>query len=215
MEIMVALAIMGLSLVILIQAQSRSILLAQEAQSLIVASELARIQLAECTTEIQKHGFSVSDFTKNGDFSEFDRPEFAWECYSYRYNLPMPTPDQVQQGIKAQQSGEMPDMSSGMGAMMAPFMEIIGNTMGESVREVALVVRWKNGEFDESMRIVTHLVDTSALKQLLTMMAPPSSKKEDSKKDSNKPRTGKDAKGKDQRTQRQPNPRRNGINGER
>lgn len=178
LEIMVAIGIMGLSLVTLIRAQARSIVMSQEAQQIIIASQLARVKLGDCTEDVEKLGFSHGNYAKQGDLSDFGRPEFIWECYSYPYNVPMPSPDVVKKGVGSMKNrpGSLSQVEDAA-SMMAPFLGLMSKTLGDSIREVALVIRWKNGSYDESMRVVTHIIDRGALSQLALALNPEAARK--------------------------------------
>ena len=179
LEVLIATGILALSLSVLILSQGRSINLAREAQYLTIATDLARAKLGDCKAEVLKNGFSVGDYSKNGTFENEAFAEFSWQCFSYRYDVPMPSAEMLAEGTKAQRS-----MMGGGGfgeggmtsAIMAPFMQIISNTLGDSVREVVTIIKWNDGSGEESLRVVTHLIDKTAMNQLAQLMKPPAPK---------------------------------------
>ena len=173
LEVMVALAIMGLSLMALFLAQSRSMRMAEKARTLIVATELARKKLIDCKFDVWDKGFSQIDYESNGDFAEQGHPEVEWECFAYRFDIPPPNAEVINKALKSQTGGDFgKEMGAGFTAdALAPFFGLISSTLGDSIREVVLIVRWKNDEYVEDMKVVTHMVNRAAL-TLLTSQIP-------------------------------------------
>lgn len=181
LEVLIATGILALSLSVLVLSQGRSINLAREAQYLTIATDLARAKLGDCKAEVLKNGFSVGDYNKNGTFENEAFEDFTWECFSYRYDVPLPSAEMLAEGTKAQKSMMSGGGLGGAGmtsAIMAPFMQIISNTLGDSVRELVIIIRWNDGSGEESLRVVTHLIDKTAMNQLSQLMQPPAPPKE-------------------------------------
>ena len=70
LEVLIAMAIMGLSLVYLFEAQARSMRLAAKGRALNIATQLARKKLIDCKFDMFKKGFSVTDYFSDGTFEE-------------------------------------------------------------------------------------------------------------------------------------------------
>ncbi len=168
---MVALAIMGMSLLALFMAQSRSMRMAEKGRLLTIATELARSKIIDCKYDLSKNGFPKTDYTANGNFEEEGYADFQWECFAYRFDMPPPNPESIAKGIKAQ-SGDGAN-KGGMdfsANMLAPFFGLISTTLGDSLKELVLIVRWKDGEVDDEMRVVTHVVDRTAMSILAAQL---------------------------------------------
>ncbi len=167
---MIAMAIMGLSLIYLFEAQARSIRLAAKGRALNIATQLAREKLVECKYDLLKKGFTVGDYSSEGTFAEEGQEDYRWECHGVRFNMPPPSPEAITKAMKAQ--GKDPNqMGAEFGAnMLAPFFGLVSTTLGDSIRELVLIVRWKDGEVDEDLKVVTHVTDLKPISALAAML---------------------------------------------
>ena len=165
LEVMVSLAILAGGMVVMLQAQTRSIELAQEAHFLTVSSQLARAKLYDCETDLQRRGFSIGDYDEEGDFSEEGFDAFFWECHAYPMDIPAPGSDD----IASAGGDDERDTSMGLG-MIAPFMENLGNALKDSIRELVVIVRWKNENVMDEMRLTTHVIDKKAVNQFANVV---------------------------------------------
>lgn len=163
LEVMFAIALMAMGLIYLLDAQSRSIRMAEKGRSLIIASELARKKLLDCKADMLKKGFSPTDYNEEGDFAEEGFDDFTWECHGTRFDMPMPSQDLIAQGMKAQAGGQTKPGGEMGAAILAPFFGLVANTLGDSVRELVTIVRWKSGEESEEMQVTTHVTEGTAL----------------------------------------------------
>lgn len=172
LEVMIAMAIMGLSLVYLFEAQARSVRLAAKGRALNIATQLARKKLIDCKFDLLKKGFAIGDYESDGNFEEEGQKDYRWECHGVRFNMPPPSPDAINKAMKLQMKGpESPGAGMDMSAnMLAPFFGLISNTLGDSIRELVLIVRWKEGDIDEDLKIVTHVVDSKPISDLAAML---------------------------------------------
>ena len=69
LEVMIALAILTVSLIILVETQSAAVLLTREAERMITATDLAQLKLSEATVKLEQEGFQQSDVYESGDFA--------------------------------------------------------------------------------------------------------------------------------------------------
>jgi len=172
LEVMVAIALLALGLSTLFLAQARSLELAQQARNLSVATGLARMQLHECEFDFrQKQGFaSIGDYKENGNFSDDDYPNFFWECYAYKPDIPVADGGDISEGILGKMSAdaeaaggaENPMASMGVG-LISPVLAQVSQVVGDSVRELYVVVRWKEGEEWTELDVTTHIIDMAAM----------------------------------------------------
>lgn len=166
-EVMVAMAIMALSLLVLFQIQARSIRLADQARQLTTAVGLAKSKLYDCKYLLLKRGLGISDFHEEG---KFDDPAFAaytWECQSHRFNLAIPDVQKLSSDA-TQKAGKLniPGMDLSAAAL-GPFLNMLVDPIKDSIRELVITIRWKNGDTNEDMQVATHVVDPKALSILL------------------------------------------------
>ncbi len=176
LEVLVAVALMAIGVTALLTVQARAVRLAQEAGAITVATQLARGKLYDCETELLKRGFSTGDYKETGKFDDEGYDQFFWECHAYQPDLPVPDAGQITEGALGALGGGAagagagaagggaadPMMSMGMG-MIAPVVAQLAQIMKESLRELVVVVKWKDGDTWEEMRVATHLVDTAAV----------------------------------------------------
>jgi general secretion pathway protein I len=95
-EVMFALALLGLALVVLIKSSSSSIFNAEQAHMLGVATDLGRGEMYEIEEMLLKDGFSDTDQSQD-DFKGFDDQGWPQVKYSYKVEaVEMPSFDQLQ-----------------------------------------------------------------------------------------------------------------------
>lgn len=180
LEVMVALAILAVGMVSLLQVQSRSAQMAIEARELTVATMLARGKLYDCETDLMKKGFSIGDYDEEGNFSDEGYDKFFWECHAYKPE--MPTGDVVGDaagGLGALGMGGAADAADAAGQpagaemgmqFMAPILQQMSSVMGDSIRELVVIVRWGEGQDAQEMTVTTHLIEKTAINQVSAMI---------------------------------------------
>ncbi|MCA9507322.1 MAG: prepilin-type N-terminal cleavage/methylation domain-containing protein [Myxococcales bacterium] len=170
MEVMVALALLALSFTSLVLVQSRATNLAVQSRYISTATQLARFQLMECKREVEKIISSASDFKQEGDYQEQGFDEYKWECHAPRFNMRPPSASQVESRAKANAPKGLKDEMSTTSSAMSPMISLITESLGNSVRELVVVIRWKNNGIDDEVRVVTHVVDLNAMGALANML---------------------------------------------
>jgi general secretion pathway protein I len=93
-EVMFALALLGLALVVLIKSAAGSVFNAEQAHMLGIATDLGRGEMNEIEETLLKDGFQDTD--QNQDWKSFD--ELGWPNIKYSYKIEvaeMPTFDQL------------------------------------------------------------------------------------------------------------------------
>ena len=179
LEVMVAMAILSVGLVSLLQVQSRSAQLAIEAREMTVATMLARGKLYDCQTDLAKKGFSIGDYDESGNFDDEGYPTFFWECHAYKPE--MPTGDGVGDmgsaasalgmGASADAAGDAQPQGADMGMnMIAPVLQQMASVMGDSIRELVIIVRWGTAPDQQEMRVTTHVVDKTPINNVSQMI---------------------------------------------
>lgn len=172
LEVMVALAILAISFTTLILVQGRATKLAIDGKKISTSTQLARYQLMECKREVQKNISAVSDFKSEGDFNELGFTDFTWECHAPRFNMKAPSATQVEEGIKRNAKSAAKEQASAQtSSVSAPVMGMITDSLGDSVRELTVIIRWKDGEIEDETRVVTHVVDLTSIAALSRVLA--------------------------------------------
>ncbi len=179
LEMMVAIAILSMGLVVLLQVQARSISLAQQARDMTVATMLARGKLLDCETDLLKKGFSVGDYEDDGKFDEEGYPDFYWECHGYKPD--MPTMDAssgggdlsgLMGGAAGDAAGAAQDQGADIGMQfLAPILSQMSGILGDSIRELVVIVRWGQGEDAQEMTVTTHVIDKGPVNQVAGMIS--------------------------------------------
>ena len=121
------------------------------ARDLQRAALLARDKVLEVEWKLKKDGFSVADMTMEGDFDDAEAPEFRWRAEVHRVR------PEAFEGL-ANMGGAVAGESNPLAAAFAPAFGLIGQQLAEQVREVRVWVMWKDGAYDESFDVVTHVV---------------------------------------------------------
>lgn len=87
-EVMIALAILGLGLTILIGSLAASSRQAPEVQMMSAATNLARGKLLDVEEQLMKDGFMESDQSSDGDFDDEGWPTIKWVAKVEQVELP-------------------------------------------------------------------------------------------------------------------------------
>ena len=115
---------------------------------------LARDKVLEVEWKLKKDGFSVADMTMEGDFDDAEAPEFKWRAEIRRVKA------EAFEDIAAPAvDGE----ASPLAGAFAPAFSMIGRRLADQVRELRVVVSWRDGEYEESFDVVTHIVQLTGM----------------------------------------------------
>lgn len=184
LEIMVAVALLAMGMMVLLDAQTVSMMSTIYAKDLTVATQLARARMAKLEQEIEdkrvRFGLSKSS-CQDGNFSDDgkDFKKYKWRYCIKKVKVTIPTNvpglgDVKDPSGKAGQATALmnslgvplnsnTDISS-IASSLGPFMTLIQQQMKvifeqlqESMRELEVVVSWKEGTRTESVKIVTHI----------------------------------------------------------
>lgn len=185
LEVMVAIALLAMSFTMLILVQGRATKLASESRNISIATQLARMQLLECQREVKKDIASASDISLEGDFSEQGFPKFKWECHAPRFNMKTPSASDLEQGLKKNSPESAKKDVGATSTVSAPFIAMITDALGDSVRELMVIVRWMETTVEDELRVVTHVIDPTPMTALSRMLAQ-GAKAMSSSKDKNK-----------------------------
>ena len=89
LEVMIALAILTVSLVVLVERQAQSALATVEAQRVMVATDLAELKLSEAMLHLETEGFQTTEVVEFGEFDdlgdELTNLEFGKDLDDYRW----------------------------------------------------------------------------------------------------------------------------------
>jgi type II secretion system protein I len=172
LEVMVALAILSMTLVVLLRIVTNNVRATNHAKMTTTATFLARAKMVEVEDLVLDNGFSEEDESESGNFKDMGSPAFRWEYVIERIDLPtdMAQKTQAQAQDQSQNAKDPMSMMSGfLGGMMSSFIEPVRIGLQESVRKVTVRVLWdENGRPNQSMEVVQYLTDPAKLDLALT-----------------------------------------------
>lgn len=163
LEIMVAIAVLSMSLVVLLSIITNNIRATNHAKMTTAATLLARSKMIDIEDQILDNGFSDSTETAAGTFKELGYPQFGWETTIERIELPADM-GQRAKDQSAQDSMDAKDpmsmLTGFMGSMMSSFIEPVRIGLQESIRKVTVKVFWdEHGRRNQSFEVVQYLTD--------------------------------------------------------
>ncbi len=146
LEVMIAIAILAVSLMAIFNLQSTSLLGSARAQRFAVSTQLARLKMAQALIDLET-GIRKGEFPEEkeeaGTFEEEKFPDYSWKLTIKKVEIPPPP------------------VPEGGGDIMAKAFAMISEQISQAAREVQLTVSWK--EFDDEEEqvgivLTTHLV---------------------------------------------------------
>lgn len=177
LEMMVAIAILSMGLVLLLQVQARSIQLAQQAREMTIATQLARAKLYDCEQDLLKKGFSIGDYDEEGAFDDEQMPGFFWECHGYKPDMPVADATEISAAAAGEAVGlgdtaaAADGQADPMMGMIAPILSQMSGIMGDSIRELHVIIRWGTGEDMQEMTVTTHVIDKTSINNVAAMIS--------------------------------------------
>jgi general secretion pathway protein I len=163
LEIMVAIAILSITLVVMLSIVTNNIRATNHAKMTTAATFLARTKMVDIEDQILDVGFSDITETAVGAFKELGYPQFRWETTIERIELPADMGQRAKdQAVDDTKDAKDPmSMLTGiMGSMMSSFIEPVRIGLQESVRKVTVRVIWsEHGRRDQSFEVVQYLTD--------------------------------------------------------
>jgi general secretion pathway protein I len=177
LEVMIALAILGLSLVAISRSHQNSIRAANRARLTTVATLLARYKLMEVEDKLFEEGFSDFKQEEKESFKEEGFERFSYTLVVDKVELPANVNADAIKGALGSASGSMMgagagagsganDPASKMGAaanlgasVLASQFEMIRNVLEQSIRRASLKVEWKEGSQKREVTVVGYFTD--------------------------------------------------------
>jgi general secretion pathway protein I len=167
LEIMVAIAILSVTLVVLLSIVTNNVRSTNHAKMTTAATFLARTRMVEIEDEVLDYGFTDNEESTAGTFRDSGYPQFRWESVIERIDLPsdMATKARDQSSTATMDAKDPMSLMTGfMGGMMSSFIDPIRLGLQESVRKVTVRVLWdEHGRPNQSFEVVQYLTDPSKL----------------------------------------------------
>jgi general secretion pathway protein I len=183
LEVMVAMAILALSLTAAFEVVGGAMQNHMRARKLELATLLARAKLAEVEAKFEEDGFRDFDQAEDGTFDDEGHPEIAWEVKTTKPTVDL-GPDGVIKALTGAEGGVMgllglsPDgqatgggpatdaaaslaaspMAQAAKASIDQQLTVLGEEIKKGVRQVRLTVSWRDGKAQESFTVATTMV---------------------------------------------------------
>lgn len=161
LEVLIAVALLGAALIMVVEAQAANAIQTQLARDLSVGAMLAREKMGEIEIEIRKKQ-SFEDLDEDcghGDFAEQGYPQYDWECKNEPIQLDM-DPAQLLTMLESIANGEAEggllqmaaefggiDLAgfadSPQGQLLLQAFPLIAETLAQAIRRVTLTVSWE------------------------------------------------------------------------
>lgn len=157
LEVVVALAILGISLGVLMDAQVSSLAAAGRARNITIATLLARSKMIDIEQKLFDDGFTLGDQEENGDFNDEGHAEIKWKAKVMEVELDLARlgdlGGEAAGGAKGKKGDEGGMGADGMLAGLGAPIEGLIQGIGQNMRIVDLTVTWPDGKYKESMRV--------------------------------------------------------------
>ncbi len=170
LEVLVALAILGLSLSSMLGAQVDAMRATRYAQGLTAASFLAEYQLIEMEWEMRKDGWVEQDLTFEGDFGEQEWPDMRYVCVVDFIELP-----EYNQLVEAKtdadnatdgDDGLVQDAGDEAFGALGLVWPVVKAAIEGSIRKAQCTVYWNDGKLEHDVTVATFWTDPTALDSL-------------------------------------------------
>ena len=141
LEVMVAMAILAISLLALMDFSGNTLITSGRAESMTIATMLARQKMVEIEVELHK-GMQMNEFPdEKSEEGKFDEPyeDYSWEMEVKKVELPAP-------------------MTGEEGGLQQMVGQQLTKEISKTVRELKLKVKWLELGEEQSIDVVTHIV---------------------------------------------------------
>jgi general secretion pathway protein I len=182
-EVMLALAILGLALTMLMRSAAGSLFATSQAQMLGTVTDLARGKMYDLEEKTIKDGFSDTEVTEEGNFEAEGFASVEWESKIEPVELPgFETVQEIGKaaaadggkGLASRAGAPVPGAGSGSAVdpasaqsattgFLQQFYPVISQVLKTSIRKVTLVVKWKVLGRDRDLKVITYVTDSAAM----------------------------------------------------
>lgn len=165
LEVVVSLAILGVSLGSLMSSNASSINVVGRARDITIATLLARSKLVDIEQHLYDEGFQLNTEKEKGDFKDEGWPDYKWEYAIYEVEFDLMNMMQGMDGgdgdggmlgalgmgggmgaddsQKDMMADGIGDMMAMLGGLLDPFLQ----KLGQSIRLVRLTITWPAGKY--------------------------------------------------------------------
>ena len=198
LEVMLALAILAITLVGLLGRTTGNVRLTQEVAMRGTVATLARGQMYEIEDQLLREGFQELNVTLDDDFGDQGWPQIRWQAVIEKIELPgLSSLQALQEGAGAGEGedsvaggeqagggllGSFMSMGAGAGAgaggedtsadasFISGQFELLRQVLEASIRKVTLTMTWEVGKEEQTMVVACYFTDPAAMQQVLPGM---------------------------------------------
>jgi prepilin-type N-terminal cleavage/methylation domain-containing protein len=193
LEVMLALAILSITLVGLLGRATGNVRLTQEVAMRGTVAALARGQMYEIEDQLLREGFQETEQTLEDDFGDQGWPDIRWQAVIEKVELPgLGSLQALQEGggegtgeegaASGEQAGggvigqflSMGGGGTGTGedtsvdaSFISSQFEILRQVLEASIRKVTLTVTWEVGKEEQTMVVACYFTDPAAMQKVL------------------------------------------------
>ncbi len=189
LEVVIALAILAVSVMILIETQAGALLMSTDADRMSTATMLAQEKMIEAHLVLEREGWGSQDIEEEGDFDDFGEEDFRgdamrieidsdqYEDFHWAYtirkiDLEIPTDlggmaselsDGGYFGEQEQENSSLSDQQMDL-SDLGISTEMITEYLGDYIREVRVLVWWGDNEDGvDQVELLTHIINPSGV----------------------------------------------------
>lgn len=186
LEVVIALAILSVSLFVLVDSQSTAVLMTVDAEKMLTGTYLAQEKMSEALLRLESDGFREGDIQEAGDFSDFGETDgmgsapdfgntfdgFEWAYAIREVDIQIGDMSSLTDAVSgaADDAGVAPDASTTDDRSITDLgiqPDMISDMLKPYIREVRVSVWW-NGEdpdkdegCEDCVELVTHVINPS------------------------------------------------------
>lgn len=155
LEVLIALAILGMSLGVLLQSQAQSLDATGRARDYNIASSLMRSKLVDIEAETLADGFVVGSTESAGDFAEDGFPDFKWSAKVSEIEMDLTSISSLCESMMGGEEGGDDTMAGGMsceallGGAAGGVLQNISEDLTRGMRAVEVKIEWQNAGYSE------------------------------------------------------------------
>ncbi len=151
LEVVIAMAILGISMGVFLQSQIVSLGNAARTRNLTVAALLARSKMVDIEQNFFDEGFVQGDTDESGTFTDDGHPEIKWTYRVSEIQLDLSALTSMCAGF-GDVGGDSGACDGMLGALGAP-LQGVTDEISRAMRAVELTVTWPDGSYSESMKV--------------------------------------------------------------
>ena len=158
LEVLIALAILGMSLAVLLQSQAQSLDATGRARDYNIASSLMRSKLVDVEAETLSDGFVLGSTESEGDFAEDGFPDFKWSAKVSELEMDLTSISSLcesmmgsEEDAEAGDEGAMGGMSCEalLGGAAGGVLQSISEDLTRGMRAVEVRIEWQSAGYTE------------------------------------------------------------------